>query len=54
MDVEVPNFKENIKKKTKRYKSSGSSSFNTTHYENGSFNLNMDVGDDDEEKVQEI
>ena len=38
----------------KRYKLSGSSSFNTTQSREGSFNLNVDVEDDEEEEVQEV
>ncbi|GJZ73540.1 hypothetical protein Tco_0637686 [Tanacetum coccineum] len=52
MDSEVPNF-EAKKRDAKRYKSSGSSSFNPD-YENASINLNVDDGDDEEDKVQEV
>ncbi|GJY46644.1 hypothetical protein Tco_0435707 [Tanacetum coccineum] len=52
MDSEVPNF-EAKKRDTKRYKSSGSSSFNPD-YGNASINLNVDDGDEEEDEVQEV
>ncbi|GKD79015.1 hypothetical protein Tco_1341636, partial [Tanacetum coccineum] len=38
-------------KSTKRYESLGSSLFNTTHSGQGSFNLNMEAGNDEEGEV---
>ncbi|GJZ66912.1 RNA-directed DNA polymerase, eukaryota [Tanacetum coccineum] len=40
--------------KNKRYKSSGSSSFNTKDSEEGSINLNTTVGSEDENEVEEM
>ncbi|GJZ52083.1 zinc finger BED domain-containing protein RICESLEEPER 2-like protein [Tanacetum coccineum] len=52
MDSEVPKF-DGKKKDAKRYKTSGSSSFNTES-EDASINLNVAVGDDEEDEVQEL
>nr|GEZ24539.1 hypothetical protein [Tanacetum cinerariifolium] len=52
---EVPMFmQETEDDKNKRYKSSGSSSFNTKESGEGSINLNTTVGDEDEHKVEEV
>ncbi|GKA74342.1 RNA-directed DNA polymerase, eukaryota [Tanacetum coccineum] len=40
--------------KNKRYKSSGSSSFNTKESGEGSINLNTTIGDEEENKVEEV
>ncbi|GJX64051.1 hypothetical protein Tco_0298394 [Tanacetum coccineum] len=49
----VPKFSAKSGGGSKRYKSSGSSSFNT-EYGEASINLNAIVGDDEEDEVQEI
>ncbi|GJW75605.1 hypothetical protein Tco_0134975 [Tanacetum coccineum] len=54
MKVEFPNFEAKKRDKNKRYKSSGSNSLNTTHLGEGSFNFNMQAGDDEEEDVWEV
>lgn len=46
--VEVPNFEKVKHEKFKRYKSSRSSSFNTTQSGDGSFNLNVEDGGEKE------
>nr|GEU71933.1 hypothetical protein [Tanacetum cinerariifolium] len=53
MQSELPKFAAKSGGGSKRYKSSGSSSFNTNS-EEASINLNANVGDDDEDVVQEI
>ncbi|GJW73534.1 zinc finger BED domain-containing protein RICESLEEPER 2-like protein [Tanacetum coccineum] len=53
-EVELPNFEAHRQKKNKRYKSSGSSSFNTSQSTKGSLNMNMQCGDDKENDVQEV
>ncbi|GKE63628.1 zinc finger BED domain-containing protein RICESLEEPER 2-like protein, partial [Tanacetum coccineum] len=53
MQSEVPKFVGKSAEGSKRYKTSGSSSFNIESGE-ASINLNVDVGDDEEDKVQEI
>ncbi|GJY42094.1 hypothetical protein Tco_0429364 [Tanacetum coccineum] len=50
MDSEVPNFAAK-QQAGKRYKTTGSSLFNTESGD-ASINLNVDVGDDDEDEVQ--
>ncbi|GKC98075.1 ALP1-like protein, partial [Tanacetum coccineum] len=50
---EFPKFAAKSRGGSKRYKSSGSSSFNTES-EDASINLNTNVGDNDEDEVQEI
>ncbi|GJU68738.1 hypothetical protein Tco_1254997 [Tanacetum coccineum] len=50
---ELPKFTAESGRGSKRYKSSGSSSFNTESGE-ASINLNTNVGDNDEDEVQEI
>nr|GEV48262.1 hypothetical protein [Tanacetum cinerariifolium] len=52
MDSEVSNF-EAKKRDAKRYKSSGSSSFNTESGD-ASINMNVDARDDEENEVQEV
>ncbi|GKD47796.1 hypothetical protein Tco_1276772 [Tanacetum coccineum] len=52
MGSEVPKF-DGKKKDTKRYKTYGSSSFNTESGD-ASINLNVDVGDDEEDEVEEL
>ncbi|GJW53804.1 carbonyl reductase [NADPH] 1-like protein [Tanacetum coccineum] len=52
---EVPLFmQEREDGNNKRYKSSGSSSFNTKESGEGSINLNTTVGDEDENEVEEV
>nr|GEY12359.1 hypothetical protein [Tanacetum cinerariifolium] len=53
MQSELPKFATKSGGGSKRYKSSGSSSFNT-NYEEAIIKLNANVGDDDEDEVQEI
>ncbi|GJT06466.1 hypothetical protein Tco_0840928 [Tanacetum coccineum] len=57
MDTEVSSFaaKQQVAKQQagNRYKTSGSSSFNTES-EDASINLNVDVGDDEKYEVQEL
>ncbi|GJY21672.1 putative nucleotidyltransferase, ribonuclease H [Tanacetum coccineum] len=54
MNTEVPNIlAKSWEGSDKRYKTSGSSSFNTES-EEASININVDVGDDEENEVQEI
>ncbi|GKE47695.1 hypothetical protein Tco_1478953 [Tanacetum coccineum] len=50
---ELPKFATESRGGSKRYKSSGSSSFNTESVE-ASINLNTNVGDNNEDEVQEI
>ncbi|GJU35001.1 zinc finger BED domain-containing protein RICESLEEPER 2-like protein [Tanacetum coccineum] len=52
MEYEVPKFLSNPQG-SKRYKTSRSSSFNTESGD-ASINLNVDVGDDEEDEVQEV
>ncbi|GKA64822.1 hypothetical protein Tco_0764529, partial [Tanacetum coccineum] len=53
MQSEVPKFSAKSREGSKRYKTSWSSSFNTESGE-ASINLNANVGDDEEDEVQEI
>ncbi|GJY74234.1 RNA-directed DNA polymerase, eukaryota, reverse transcriptase zinc-binding domain protein [Tanacetum coccineum] len=53
MQIGLPKFSAKSGEGSKRYKSSGSSSFNTESGET-SINLNANVGDDDEDEVQKI
>ncbi|GJR76277.1 glutathione S-transferase T3-like protein [Tanacetum coccineum] len=53
MQSEVPKFAAKSGEGSKRYKTSGSSSFNIESGE-ASINLNANVGDDEEDEVQEI
>ncbi|GJZ93416.1 zinc finger BED domain-containing protein RICESLEEPER 2-like protein [Tanacetum coccineum] len=53
MQNEVPKFTAKSREGSKRYKTFGSSSFNTESVE-ASINLNANVGDDEEDEVQEI
>ncbi|GKC15162.1 hypothetical protein Tco_1011944 [Tanacetum coccineum] len=52
-EIAIPNFNTGSDGGSKRHKSSGSSSFNTESGE-ASINLNTNVGDNDEDEVQEI
>ncbi|GKC19287.1 hypothetical protein Tco_1021437 [Tanacetum coccineum] len=52
-EIAIPNFNTRLEGGSKRHKSSGSSSFNTESGE-ASINLNTNVGDNDEDEVQEI
>ena len=49
--MEVLNFEEMKHEKSKRYRSSGSSSFNTLQSVHGGFNWNTQAGDGEEEEV---
>nr|GEY12992.1 hypothetical protein [Tanacetum cinerariifolium] len=52
---ELPAFRKEMKdSKNKRYKLSGSSSFNTKDSGEGSINLNTTVGTEDENEVEEV
>ncbi|GJZ52862.1 zinc finger BED domain-containing protein RICESLEEPER 2-like protein [Tanacetum coccineum] len=53
MQSDVPKFVAKSGEGSKRYKASGSSTFNTESGE-ASINLNVDVGDDEEDEAQEI
>ncbi|GKA33297.1 RNA-directed DNA polymerase, eukaryota, partial [Tanacetum coccineum] len=53
MQSEVPKFAAKSGEGSKRYKTSGSSSFNTDS-EEASINLNANVGDDEEDEVKEV
>lgn len=53
-DAEVSNFEQDRQEKNKRYKSLGSSSFNIVQSGEGSFNLNVEAGDKEEEEVYKV
>nr|GEX38750.1 hypothetical protein [Tanacetum cinerariifolium] len=52
--VELPRFEEHRQEKYKRYKSSGSNSFNTPQSGEGSFNFNVEAGGEGKEDVHEV
>nr|GEX40276.1 hypothetical protein [Tanacetum cinerariifolium] len=52
LEVKLPRFEEKSLEKFKRYKSSVSSSFNTQQSGEGSFNLNMEAGNEEVHEVR--
>ncbi|GJS26463.1 hypothetical protein Tco_0487083 [Tanacetum coccineum] len=50
----ILDFEAKSQEKNNRYKSSGSSSFNTTQSTEGCFNLNREAGHDEGDEVQEV
>ena len=53
-EVELPRFEKVKQEKFKRYKSSGIVRSTQRGQEMGSFNLNMEAGDEEEEEVHEV